>query len=394
MQVMGYNCGIILLLHFSGKVNFVAKILLLMSQYTGRGHMSIAEALSEQFQRMEDIVLDVVDGFQFMGSQGIRSSKLYNIITRKASFVWKTAFSATQNNDFIPETMGKLVEKRLANYVRNTKPDLILTVHSMFVGSVLDALERAKLDIPVVCLQADIVNIHSTWCDKRLLKCICPTEEAYARSLEFGMPEDKLEVIGFPTRSQFTKSACAASGRTYDASRPLRCMMTGGGGGAGEIEDYATSLMEDTDASLTVICGSNEALKERLVGKFGIKYSDRMRILGFVSDMSSEYELSDVAIMRASPNCMFEAVVMGVPMIITGALPGQEADNPRFAVEHGLGITCYDHRELGARIKDLTANGGEMLKAMRESQLAYRDLDNARKIAEYVYNLINTDHDA
>ena len=366
----------------------MAKILLLMSQYTGRGHMSIAEALSEQFQRMKDVTLDVVDGFQFMGKQGIRSSKIYNIVTRKASFVWKAAFSATQNSDFIPDTMGKLVQKRLVNYVRNTKPDLILTVHSMFVGSVLDALERAEIDIPVVCVEADIKNIHSTWCDKRLYKCICPTQEAYDRSVEFGMPEDKLELIGFPTRSQFTKSACAASDRRYDASRPIRCLMTGGGGGAGEIEDYATALMEGTDARLTVICGSNEALKERLVGKFGIKYSDRMRILGFVSDMSSEYELSDVAIMRASPNCMFEAVVMGIPMVITGALPGQEAENPAFAVEHGLGVECYKPEEIAECINDLTANDGEKMNAIRASQLAYRDLDSARKVAEFVYGLL------
>lgn len=366
----------------------MAKILLLMSQYTGRGHMSIAEALSEQFQRMEDISLDVVDGFQFMGKQGIRSSKLYNIITRKASFVWKTAFSATQNSDFIPETMGKLVQKRLVNYVRSTCPDLILTVHSMFVGSVIDALERAKINVPVVCLQADIVNIHSTWCDKRLLKCICPTKEAYDRSIEFGMPEEKLELIGFPTRSQFTRSAFAANAREFNSSRPLRCLMTAGGGGAGEIEEYATALMEETDAKLTVICGSNQALKERLVGKFGIKYSDRMRILGFVSDMSSEYALSDVAIMRASPNCMFEAIVMGIPMIITGALPGQEADNPRFAVEHGLAVECYDHEKLGACIGELISENGAKLNAMREAQYAYRDLDSAAKVAEFVYNLL------
>ena len=366
----------------------MARILLLMSQYTGRGHMSIAEALSEQFQRMRDITLDVVDGFQFMGKQGIKSSKIYNVVTRKASFVWKAAFSATQNSDFIPDTMGKLVQKRLVNYVRSTNPDLILTVHSMFVGSVLDALERGGLNIPVVCLEADIMNIHSTWCDKRLLKCICPTQEAYDRSVEFGMPEDKLELIGFPTRSQFTKSACAVSGKPYDAGRTLRCLMTGGGGGAGELEDYATALMEETDANLTVICGSNETLKERLVGKFGIKYSDRMRILGYVSDMSSEYELSDIAIMRASPNCMFEAVVMGIPMIITGALPGQEADNPRFAVEHGLGVTCYDPDNLGKCIAELVANDGEKLNAIRKAQLEYRDLDSARKVAEFVRGLL------
>lgn len=365
----------------------LAKILLLMAQYTGRGHMSISEALSEQFQRMDDVTLDVVDAFQFMGKQGIKSSKIYNIVTQKAKFVWKAAFTATQESDFVPDAMGHLVHRRLERYLRNTAPDLILTVHSFFVGSVLDTLERAGLDIPVVCVEADIVNLHSTWCDPRLLKCICPTEEAYRRSIEFGMPEEKLRLIGFPTRAQFCRSACAAADRAYDASRPLRCLMTGGGG-AGEIEDYAETLMEETDAILTVICGTNKSLKERLEAKFGIKYADRMRILGFVSDMVSEYELADVAIMRASPNCMFEAIVMGIPMIITGALPGQERDNPKFAVDHGLGVECTEAKQLGRCIDELTSDNGAALNKMRAAQIAYRDLDSARKVAEYVRGLI------
>lgn len=369
------------------------KILLLMSQYTGRGHMSIAEALSEQFERMRDVSLDVVDGFQFMGKHGVKNSKIYNLVTRRARFMWKAAFSATQNNDFVPDAMGYLVEKRLYRYLRDTRPDLILTVHSMFVGSVLDTLERSGLDIPVVCLEADIVNIHSSWCDTRLLRAICPTEEAYRRSLEFGMPEEKLVRIGFPTRSQFCKSARAVSEREYTSGRSLRCLMTGGGGGAGDIEDYVSALMYDTDAHLTVICGSNQKLKERLTQKFGIRYADRLRILGFVSDMSSEYELSDVAIMRASPNCMFEAIVMGIPMIITGALPGQEKDNPRFAVEHGLGVECTDPEKLGECIEALTEDDGRALKAIRAAQLAYRDLDSACSIAEYVYGLLDTEVD-
>lgn len=364
------------------------RILLLMSEYTGRGHKSIAEALAEQFQRMDDVGLDVVDAFQFMGKRGVKSSKIYNIVTQRASFVWKAAFTSTQNSDFVPDTMGYLVRKRLTRYVRGTSPDLILSVHSMFVGSVLDALAHEGLNIPVVCLEADLVNIHSTWCDSRLKMAICPTEESYRRSIEFGMPEEKLKLIGFPTRSQFCRSACAASDRRYDPSRPLRCMMTGGGGGAGEIEDYAAELLHSTDASLTVICGSNMKLRERLESKFGLKYSERLRILGFVSDMSSEYELSDVAIMRASPNCMYEAIVMGVPMILTGALPGQESENPSFAENHGLGVVCLDPRELGECIRGLTADNGAKYNRIRENQLAFRDLDAARKVAEYVRSLI------
>ena len=351
--------------------------------------MSIAEALSEQFGRMEGIELDVIDGFVFLGERGIKSSKLYNVMTQRARFVWKAVFKATQGADLVPETMALLVQKRLDSHLRETRPDLILTVHSMFLGSVIDTLEKLSLDIPVVAVEADLVNIHSTWCDPRVAKAICPTREAYDCSVELGMPEEKLEIIGFPTRSAFVEAARRAGDRDYDESRPLQCLMTGGGGGAGDIEGYATSLLRDTDANLTIVCGSNEKLRGRLTEKLGDRYAGRVRILGFVTDMAGEYEKADVAISRASPNCMFEAIVMGVPMVITGALPGQERDNPSFAARHDLGIICDEPQDIANRIRDLTRDSGRKWNEIRRAQLAYRDLDSAKKIAVYVRDMLN-----
>ena len=366
----------------------MGKIMLLTSQYTGRGHMSIAEALMEHFERMKDLTVDVVDGFIFMGRQGVTNSKIYNVITRRAKFIWKAAFEATQVGDFVPHNMGYLVQKRLVRYVRATQPDLILSVHPMFVGSVIDALERNGLNIPVVCLEADLVNIHSAWCDVRVAKIICPTKEAFDRSVELGMPEEKLITIGFPTRGQFCKAARNRGPRKYPTNRPMRCLMTAGGGGAGEIEEFARTLMRETDVQLTVICGSNEKLREKLEAKFGIKYSDRMRILGFVTDMESEYSLADAAILRASPNCMFEAIVMDIPMVLTGALPGQEQDNPLFAEAHGLGVICQEPEHLAQCIAGLLANDCAQLKQISENQQNYRDLDSAFKVAKYVYDMM------
>lgn len=350
--------------------------------------MSIAEALSEQFHRMGGVELDIVDGFIFLGERGVKSSKIYNVVTQRARFVWKAVFKATQRGDFVPDTMAFLVKKRLDSYLRTTQPDLILTVHPMFLGSVIDTLEKFALDIPVVAVEADLVNIHSTWCDPRVTRAICPTREAFDCSVALGMPEEKLEIIGFPTRAPFVEAARRVGVRKYDASRPLNCLMTGGGGGAGDIEGYASSLLSDTNARLTIVCGSNEKLRMRLVQKFGDQYAGRVRILGFVTDMAAEYEKADVAICRASPNCMFEAIVMGVPMVITGALPGQEKDNPNFAVRHRLGVICVEPTDMAARIDDLTRNEGRLFNEIRRAQIAYRDLDSAKKIATYVYDIL------
>ncbi len=74
-------------------------------------------------------------------------------------------------------------------------------MHPFFNGSVLTLLARYKLDVPLVGLQADIINIHKSWCDPRATLTISPTPEAFETSVKLhGMPPEKWRFIGFPTR--------------------------------------------------------------------------------------------------------------------------------------------------------------------------------------------------
>ncbi|WP_164908524.1 hypothetical protein [Halobacillus litoralis] len=50
---------------------------------------------------------------------------------------------------------------------------------------------------------------------------------------------------------------------------------------------------------------------------------------------------------------MFEAVASKNPLIITGALPGQEEDNPAFAQKLNLGVVSDDINNIKPIIEDL-----------------------------------------
>lgn len=65
------------------------KIMILSSNYTGHGHASIAQSITEQLDKYEDVGYRVVDGFELIGKAGIRMSKLYGPITRKARDLWR-----------------------------------------------------------------------------------------------------------------------------------------------------------------------------------------------------------------------------------------------------------------------------------------------------------------
>lgn len=365
------------------------KIILITSVYTGHGHKSISDSLVEHFGDIPDVEVKVVDGFELLGDFGVQLSKLYGPTTRYARQFWRVGWHISDHHDgLMKRGISTLSHNRFQHLVTDYRPDLILSVHSMFNGSVLKLLKSCGLDIPLVTLQADIINIHKTWCEPNAYRTICPTPEAYECSLRHGMPADRLVQMGFPTRRRFTDLARTMDNPDYDGSRPLRCMMMSGGEGSGNLLRYAHILMHQTNAELTIICGRNKKIRKHLMRAFLPKYENRIRILGFVSDIQNEMAAHDVLIARGSPNSLLEGVVMNLPLIVTGALPGQERDNPKLIEKHKLGLICRTPEELPRLIDRLTAENCALYREIRAAQREYRNFDNAKNIAEYVCSLI------
>ena len=341
----------------------------------------------EQFSRMPDVEVKVIDGFEMMGSPGLLFAKLYGVTTRHAPALFNALWKFTMKHPPAFGLTARLCRRRFAECLRGFHPDLILTVHSCFNTLLSRLLALLKTDIPVVVLQADIINIHSTWCNPRAYKTICPTREAYDVSVRQGMPKEKLKIMGFPVRSRFCEAARESDAQAYDPSQPLKCLMMSGGEGTGHLQAYAESILNHTDAELTIICGRNHKLEHQLAERMGRQYGSRVSVLGFVSDLEQKMLHSDLLITRCSPNTISEAVVMGVPLIIIGPMPEQERDNPKLVQKYNLGVVSQSPEDVTGIIHGLLDNGAARLGEIRASQRRQRYFDHARDIAVYVAEL-------
>lgn len=365
------------------------KIMIISSNYTGHGHKSIADSLCEQLQQYPDVQVKVIDGFSLVGKAGVSASKIYGPITRYARDLWKVSFALSNQKAFsaASELSAAMIYARLVKELRAFLPDLILTVHPFFNHAITDVLAWLKLDIPFIALQADLINIHQTWCNPDATLTLCPTIEAYNTSIRHGMRPEQLEVCGFPTRARFCDAARKQEKPDYHPGTPLRCLLMSGGEGSGNLKKYALCLLEQVDCTLTIICGRNKKLKSMLEDTLLPQYEQRVRILGFIENVQDVMMACDLVIARGSPNTLMEAVVLNVPLLITGSLPGQEADNPAMMIAHNLGVLCENANAAPALISALIANDGQRLKEIRASQRAYRDLDIAKHIAQRLYGL-------
>ncbi len=362
------------------------RILLITSAYTGAGHKSISDSLTEQFSLMPDVEAQVIDGFELMGRTGVRAAGIYGFLTRHAMCVFNAAWRYTMAHPPRFALSARMCSRRFMDCVRAYRPDLIVTVHSLFNTVLTRMLEAHGLSIPVVVLQADPVDIHSTWCNPKARMTICATREAYDSCLLQKMPPEKLKLIGFPVRERFSRAAAELRADEYDAARPLRCLLMSGGEGCCSLRKYAENILGKTDSELTIICGRNAKLQKRISEKLYPKYGGRLTVLGFVPDIEREMLRSDLLITRGSPNTLFEAVTLNIPLVIIGPMPQQEKDNPRLIRDHGLGVVSESPSDIHTIIRSLTDGGGR-LGQIRSAQRSFRRPDIAKDIAVYVSEL-------
>lgn len=113
-------------------------------------------------------------------------------------------------------------------------------------------------------------------------------------------------------------------------------MVMGGGDGVGGMGAIATAVIEtlakELDRSqVVVICGKNAAVKKTLE-EAEWPSNSRVIVRGFVSNMDEWMGAVDALVTKAGPGTIAEATIRGLPVMLSGYLPGQEEGNVPYVV--------------------------------------------------------------
>lgn len=362
----------------------IKNILIISSEFTGHGHKSITESLCEKFSEHENVNIHIVDGFSLGGQVLLKAGKSYGPITRNAEGLWELIYDLSSiKPSLINEAIEFKIRDNFLNLLKEVTPDLILSVHPNFNGSIVNIMEKYNIKIPFITLIADLVSIYPLWADPRVDYIISPTQEAKDKCIGYGVSEEKIKVLGLPVRSRFYNHS-EDENTGYDSSLPLQCLIMSGGEGVGNMSNIAEILLDNFNCKVKVIAGRNAVLKKKLEQLLVGKYGDNVEIFGFTKDVQDLMLASDVAITRGSPNVMMEAISCNVPLVITGALPGQEQGNPEYVENLNLGVICTSIKDMKTTIGDLLSNNAEKLNQIKTSQINFSN----PKIAENIVNFI------
>ncbi|MDR1695089.1 MAG: glycosyltransferase [Endomicrobium sp.] len=355
------------------------RILILTSYLTGHGHASITSAVEDAL-RERNVDFKTVEAYGMCSKTWLMSAKSYGRITRNYPKLWEFLFNfAAVFPGFVDWMTAANCKRKFLKTFKEYMPDTIVSIHPIFVGSILGILEKNKLPCRFITVIADLVSISPLWTDKRADLTICPTRESLAYALRKGISPDKLEVVNLPTRSKITKSAGTVRETGSESGGPVKLFMMSGGEGSGDMAANVRELLKVENSRITVIAGRNARLEKSLKDEFGA--NSNVEIHGFVNNIDELLPRHDIAIVRGSPNVLMECVNLTVPVIVTDYLGGQEPGNVDFIITRKLGLFCFDKSNLNDFVKQYLKDGRKLLKETRRNQFEYRDLDAAKKIA-------------
>lgn len=368
------------------------RVLILTSYVTGHGHKSITNALEVELNKHEDVEYKAVEAFEFGGKVGLRIGKLYAPIIRTSEDMWKFIYSMSATEPRLVKTViKKVIKRKFYKLVDEFNPDIIITVHAAFNSAVVDLLQKrqGKKKIKFATVFADLISISPLWVEPRADLMIAPTKEAWVYAIKNGADEEKMAIINLPVRKEILKAGGKIKMIDDKAIREkenIDFLLMSGGEGSGDMGTTVEKLLKIPNSRISVVAGRNSKLKEVLEDKFS-EYLDRVTVYGYVKDVENLMTNHDVGIVRGSPNVLMECITCTLPVIITGALPGQEEGNIDFVLLNDLGLLCTKQNDLLKTVNKLIDNNKERLIKIRKSQLAFRDLESGKKIVDRILML-------
>jgi len=364
------------------------RVLILFSD-TGGGHRAAARALTDALKQLDPrCVVTVADPLITQGPEVVRRlASLYSPLIQRSRVAWGAVYHSSNTKPTfaaIRAVFGRGVRNAISELLQQHDPDVILSVHPLLNHVAHQAIQKGGRPRALMTVITDLVDFHRGWTFSQADHVVAPTELARKVALRRRVPADRVKLLRLPVDLRFRPPApgekLALRRRFGLEETRFTVLAMGGAAGVGNLLKQVRVLAwEPHQWQVVAVCGRNEKLRRRLAR---VRFATPTLILGFVDYMPELMRACDVVVTKAGPGAIAEALATGVPVLITGFLPGQESPNVDFVVEAGFGAFTPKENELLDEVRVLAEGGPtwqEMSRKAAEMAHPYASSDIARE---------------
>lgn len=326
---------------------------LILTCNTGGGHNSCARALQEVFAE-NGHSCDTADSLAFVSDKLSKfmswgHTTMYRHIPKLFDFGYGFAekHPATLDDKAAVYKLLTGGADKLSDFLREGQYDTVICTH-VFSGLLLQEMQKSY----PMKLKTAFVATDYTCSPGAARSCLdyyfIPADGLKPEFIDQGIPAEKIVASGIPVRQAFYTAVGKEQAKQKLGIDPAHThlLMMCGSMGCGPMEKLAKLLSEQmcNDMELSIVCGTNEKLKNELTEQFGTIRNIHIR--GFVQDISTVMDSADLYLTKPGGLSTSEALAKCLPMVFVDAVAGCEEHNLNYFVSLGGAVTADTPEEL------------------------------------------------
>jgi UDP-N-acetylglucosamine:LPS N-acetylglucosamine transferase len=363
---------------------------------SGGGHLSLARATAQALNRH----FPGKYVFQLFDPMPAVAASTYKRLSSQMQKLWKFSYeltNTTQFSSFLHDITSLTTTDKLVAHIKKFKPDIVITNYPFVTTEMHSALKKAGSHAKTAVLFADPFTPHESWfnyTDADLY--LSSTREVAELAADHGIPTEKIQVVGWPTRSEFLmgpQDKKAARENLGLNPEKFTVFIGGAGQGGGKIFDVCEAVL--TRRNLVKSCqvivnpGVNPGLTYKIM-KLAQILPQFFYVIPLAHNMHTLLSASDIVVGKAGPNFLFEAIHTLRPILATGCLPGQEEGNLAFIKKAGIGWVQENPAKAASLMENLYFHPKAIAEfTPRLEKIKSQHLDATRNIAREIDKLVS-----
>lgn len=318
--------------------------IILLSAPIGSGHLLAARAIRENIAENHKNI-DVVEAtaFDFLPwNIGKLFLRVYLAVLRCCPWLYQLIYrwgNKQSGSLVVRDCLNGWLAARAEKWLRRQQPFCIICTHATPAGIVSAWKRKYNKTVPLYGVVTDYV-VHSWWLYPEVDAYFVAHECVKAMLAPRLLPQQAVHACGIPIRAGFSLPFDTKSFRRERAIEQddFVCLLMGGGEGLLPMEELINGCSRLEKVHIVAVTGGNATLYQRLLPL----QSERITVLGLVSDIWCWMKTADLLISKAGGVTAAEAMAVGLPLAFYRPLPGQEAGNVRFLQSLGAAVELTD----------------------------------------------------
>ena len=341
----------------------------------GKGHYVPAKAVAVELEKL-GVETAVEEFFDYLDIRWLgRLNKKYWRLMLKMPGIEQRLSKHNDSDSNGMEIAIKFANKHcwrmlMAN-LEEFRPDFIFATHPYASTILAEMLDHLKIDIPVYYYATDVFNAPVASICNKLKRFFISTEEGKERVLAMGQNPDTVEIVPFPLQQSIadTPSKTKAEARKQLGldENLFTLQLNLGGEGIGSLSLLHGLMKKNMPMQIVIVGGMDKKMMKKLNTLIEHNKADNVRIYnrGFITDVKTYLEASDIIAGRAGINTILEAMYMHRPFLIT-ELVYTVIPSAEYVEKYQVGWNCSDDKEKSISIVSEYVDNSERLANIDE----------------------------